>query len=375
MALSENQYGLRTGEQQSPGQLIDINNLPGSISYAEGKWQFASQIVDWKKEMSTYAAFRGVSISQEVYELSDGAQHQFHYFQPVNQKTEVPVVFTTPWLTSDRGHNRLTAIDIAMLGYPVIEIGPTGNFNEGLLGEIKRWMFEFNRRFADITCQDLARDAHNIHQMLDANYGQHSYSSSLAVYIGDSKGAMTAMGLKAFEEKHQRLGIYADLIAPCYANGLRLTDLLAYRRQVFSELRALGELALEIPFSKLIQYPDTVNANPKSVAYQIAMLPTLVSGVAGELASAISDKNTKMYITALTGDIAGQGEEWKRILGGLAGVSVEMLDGSHLSLAAKRITAARQLRLDRLISELHRTNDDPSVIKYANIDPVFANAA
>ena len=336
------------------------------FSYNNDQWQFDSQVVNWFREKDPVKHPNGVTLYRDVAEMTDGNKYQVHSLVPSNQKTDVPVVKTTPWLMSDRGHSRYTDLQIAELGYPVVEFGPEGNYRESVIKMLGNFTLRAPELWKQVHQIELARTAHNMHQILNLRGGHPFYDPSQVVLAGESRGAMVAFGVEAFADEHGRQPIYADLSAPCFATPLKKEDLWDYRGQLPAEIRSLRNIAKGFPMRRLRHYPDSLNLSPQALLYQIFTGPTLFSGQTGELADNIP-LDRMMYINAFNGDIAGQGEQWQEKFADHPGVKVDIHDGSHISLAEPATLERFLGRLSSLLGELDRADGNASDVNYERI--------
>lgn len=348
-----------TGEQLSPDFQQTFRELQtehppftetGVLDYGNG-WMYESRLTSLETDPGAQPIPDHGTQTYLVANLSDGNEQQVQIYQPNEQQTDQPIVFTSAWYTSDRGHNRHTALKFAELGYPVVFIGPEGNVRPSsieLLGKFTVGLPGLINKLGDI---ELAQSAHNIHQILDglAEGQHHDIDFNNIIWFGESRGAMIGMGVLAFAPHHDRRIEAAEMIAPCFPEPTTLKELFANKEQLLREKDRLGEVGRGISKAYRKHIHSTLNLSPLSILYQAAMFPTLISGQAGELAKAIPVDETDIDITNFASDLVSKPLVWQRIFAHHHQVIFHLTDGSHMTVAEKPTARAVLTRMqDRL---------------------------
>lgn len=328
--------GIKTTDQLAPVHILPpdrLNHLvPEFDSYVAERKTYKG-----KKLTPGYVSF-------EMMRMDDGTPYEVVIGQPKNQKSDVVVALTTPWLTSVLGHNMHTMLKVMETGYPTVMVGPEGGYRDRdpKISWRDKW-----RQAGRIT---LARSAHNMHEILDeideTNYG-FDHQAKKAIIIGESRGAMVAMGVEAMADRHERAIPYADVTAACFARPFSILEAMKYVKQGGKEGVALWRQLGELSAGALLNYPSTVNLSRNYLRTIPKTFTALISGQAGDLAKAIP-LDRKMHIEAFNGDKGGQGQTWQEIFAHHPGVQVEHLDGVHLSLmgSLRRMLGRLALQLE-----------------------------
>lgn len=244
-------------------------------------------------------------------------------YLPKHQTTDVPVIATTAWTTSNRGHNEHTARRFVREGSPVIIQGAEGSFRPGLF-RTPVPNEEISLRLsagALLTASQFAAAAH-----------PDSIHPTERTLIGESRGGMVGMGVLALANEFGQTVAFADLTAPCFPRGLQLSDIQKFSEQFISEPKTFIKLAGKFALRQLLHYPSTVDPHPYAMAHQIGLGPALFSGEAGDLARLI-DNDPIVHVTCFDDDFASMPDEWDEIFADNPNSRITLLEGSHLSIA------------------------------------------
>lgn len=241
---------------------------------------------------------------------------------PERQTTEVPIVATTAWTTSNRGHNEHTARRLVRGGSPVIVQGAEGSYRPPI-----------SERKIPNRSISLARSAGALLTMSEFIASEHGgiIDAEKRILIGESRGGMVGMGVLALSEYFNQNVVYADLTAPCFPRKMEREDIRRFSEQFINEPKTFLRLAGKIALRQLIHYPSTIDLHPYSIAHQAGIGPALFSGEAGGLARLV-DGNPIVHITCFDDDFASMPDEWRAIFNG-SNARITPLEGSHLSIA------------------------------------------
>ena len=282
---------------------------------------------------------------------------------PYEPRTEISLGMTTAWWTSPRGHNRHTVEHFMRLGIPIVSIGAEGSYRAKINSESRRDI----DRFSNVS---LATSAHNFHEILDYNdelNSEQDYSYQNLILLGESRGGMVGTGIAAFADYHDRNIVYSDLTAPCFPDKLSLSELPEMSAQLLSEPVQLVKLVGSLTLRHLIHYPPTLDLHPQAVAMNIATLPTLLSGQAGELGKHIP-KNHNMHITTFHDDIVSNPKRWEEIYADHPNVRIKRIDGAHLTIAHSSTLGYIESRIFSLLTEIDRTSTmDPDKLDFTHV--------
>lgn len=261
----------------------------------------------------------------QKYGLTLLSGHQYAAFicAPDEQSTDVPTIATTAWGTSLDGHNSIIGKSFMEVGNTVFYVGPEGGYHKGCGGNISN---------------SLARSAAAVLQF--SLLAPELAPKSLQIdeirrfLIGDSRGAMVGMGIKAFDKYFGQDIVFGDLTAACFPRRLNtLVDLPKLLRFVLQEPVAALKLLASIGPEAAFEYPSTLDLiNPFAVAHQLAMAPAIFSGEAGDLAR-LTPLDSALHMTTYNDDFVSMHNEWLKIFDKYSNVRITPLNGSHLTLA------------------------------------------
>lgn len=264
----------------------------------------------------------GGTISHFGLETQQGYAYSAMVGVPKEQTTDVPVIGTTAWFTSLRGHNEHTLRKIMQNGMPVIFMGAEGSYriNEPI------------KPRSTITLANAAAAVLNFSNEVSQNLKDHIHPTERVV-IGESRGAMVGMGVLALDKNFESDVLFGDLTAPCFPREFKLTDSLELAKQWIKEPRELAMLVGRLAGKRLFHYPATIDPHPKALSHNFAIAPALFSGEAGGLAKLI-DKNKPLHVTCFENDIASMKSAWDEIFEDNHNGRVTSLAGGHLTLAS-----------------------------------------
>lgn len=306
----------------------------------------------------------GNTITNYRFEMTDKALYNLRVSQPLLPVTDIAVWKTPAWTTNSRGHNQRTGQQFGRIGLPSVEVSALGEERDCILREVAKVALHPLATLEDLRQVGLARQAH---VMLSAvtQADKMGLNSDIAFWFGESRGAMTLMGACAMSAAYDVKIPYALAIAPCFYDGMSWNSLNEQRGQLRQEAANFIRLIGNVSLARLRHYPNTLNASPKSIMYEIAHAPTLFNGDAGKLAQAIPyDQN--MQILAYKNDIAGQYAKWQQHFEDYPNVSVRPVPGAHLSIADKRTMNFVTGNFEKIAQQIHNGTEIDS-IDYSNI--------
>lgn len=299
-------------------RLNDEGFLNNNVTYKELIEQSQiTEIEEIKKPEST----RDGEIRRVGFRTEAGYAYSSLIGVPFNPTNEIPVMFTSAWLTSTEGHNEHTARNLMRLGNMVMLVGAEGSWHNA------------GHRF---TKPNISLSGSAAAMLNFTDYISHEYKYIIdrhkRLLIGESRGAMVGMGALALDKYFNQEIKFADLTAPCFPRKFKARDSLLLASQVLQEPVSTFKFINRLTLSKLIHSPSTLDLNLYSFGHQVAIGPALFSGEAGEMASKI-DKDKMIHITCFNNDKASMLKHWKRIFKDYSNVHIVPLEGGHLSLA------------------------------------------
>jgi hypothetical protein len=150
------------GGMQSPNQqiadVIQLNPSHAEEGFLEGSVLERNPVMksETKQEMHSR---HGDSLLQLVT-LENGRKYEVVLSEPMEQRSDFPVVFTTALGTSVRGHNWHTMHQMMDLGYPVVLIGPEGGHPH--VPKTPRSWQRFMKNLMNISLEETASNMHEI---------------------------------------------------------------------------------------------------------------------------------------------------------------------------------------------------------------------
>lgn len=244
---------------------------------------------------------------------------------PENAKSDVATIGTSPWITSDRGHNEHTARNFMREGNYVFFVGAEGSWHKQSSPNGPITLAD--SAAATLAFASLAELRVNRWQKDKIQHGKRNL-------IGESRGAMTGFGIMALAEHLQQQILYADLTAPCFPDKVSIETAIKLVNQIVDEPLQIARLGGRIANRTLLNYPATLDLWPSALKHQFAIGFALASGEAGALARHI-DKDTLLHITAYKRDSASDYVRWQQILPeeNYPNLRLDELEGSHLTIA------------------------------------------
>lgn len=244
---------------------------------------------------------------------------------PKAPQSEVAIVGTSPWLTSDRGHNEHTARNFMREGNYVFFVGADGSWHNKSTPTGPITLADSaaaTLAFANLAELRVNRNAEPLVKHAERNL------------IGESRGAMTGFGIIALAEHFEQEILFADLTAPCFPDKVRVETILRLLNQIIDEPLQMMRLGGRIANRTLLHYPATVDLWPSSLEHQFAIGFALGSGEAGALAKRINT-HTLVHVTTYEKDSASDHARWQEILphSTYPNIRITQLEGSHLTIA------------------------------------------
>jgi hypothetical protein len=303
----------------------------------EQKYINNTQVGDPRPEMVIdKSKFSSWPILIEQVHTPDGRLDRFgfttdagHYYDavigiPYTQQTDIPILQTTAWLTSSRGHNEHTLRTFLQSGVPTILVGPEGSYRPG----------GHTLRSDRISLMSSAAAVLRFSQSTDDlgyRYNIHNTTRSL---IGESRGAMVGMGILALDRYFNQNIEFADLTAPCFPIPLQKSNVLSLSKHILNEPKSIAKLIGKISFARIVHYPSTIDPHPRAVLSNLRTAQPLFSGEAGDLAKQIPTGKL-IHITCFNDDFASMPAEWEKIFNHHPpeNIRITPIDGSHITIA------------------------------------------
>lgn len=244
---------------------------------------------------------------------------------PERPECDIPVLGTTAWTTSLRGHNERIVRNLVRAGNYVIYVGAEGSYvadeppvpmspitlaNSAAAG----------LNFSYHVVEELRKDGHDIH-------------SILRFVIGESRGGMVAEGTDALAEDFAQDVLFSEEVAPCLPERIKsLADLYKLCEQIAKEPREMYRLAGTLTLARLRYYPHTIDIRGDCLRHQAIIGGALFSGEAGALARK-HPGGTLKHLTVFENDFASKRAVWEGIYSDEPQTRITPLPGGHMTIA------------------------------------------
>lgn len=244
---------------------------------------------------------------------------------PEKPECDIPVIGTTAWTTSLRGHNERLVRNLVRAGNYVLYVGAEGSYITDTPPARKSPITLANSaatvlRFSSDMVSELRRDGHDIHP-------------SLRFGVGESRGGMVAEGMDALAKAFNQELLFSDEVAPCLPDKLRsVGDIYRFCEQITHEPREMYKLLGSLTLARLRYYPHTVDIRSDCLRHQIVIGGALFSGEAGALARN-TPGGTLKHITVFNNDFASMRDRWETFYRDDPYVRITELPGSHMTIA------------------------------------------
>lgn len=245
---------------------------------------------------------------------------------PEKPESAVPLIGTTAWTTSLRGHNeRLVRNMMREAGNYVFYVGHEGSYvaeepvtpqSPVSLANSAATVLSFSRRMGE----ELRRDGHDVDE-------------SMRLGLGESRGAMVGEGLDALAAAFEQDLLFIDEVAPCLPEKLEsLRDIYKLTEQIVREPAEMYRLIGNLTLSRLRYYPYTIDIRKDCLRHQLLIGGALFSGETGALARK-TPGDTLKHITVFNNDFASMRGAWESIYGENQQARITPLPGGHMTIA------------------------------------------
>lgn len=244
---------------------------------------------------------------------------------PEKPECAIPVIGTTAWTTSLRGHNEHVVRNLMRSGNYVMYVGAEGSYvpDEPVtptspisLAASAAAVLNFSYHMA----QELRQSGHNIDE-------------EKRFVLGESRGAMVAEGIDALASEFAQDILFADQVAPCLPEKLQsINDVLRLTEQIAKEPREMYKLLGSLTLSRLKYYPHTLDIRVQCLRNQLVIGGALFSGETGALSQHTPDSTLK-HITVFENDFASNRAWWEQRYGESQQVRITPLAGGHMTIA------------------------------------------
>jgi hypothetical protein len=249
------------------------------------------------------------------YAMADGNVYEMEFTRPSDPRSDTAIGDTTPWLVGRRGFSEKVNGQFNDMGYPTILVSP----KDGALGA------------------NLRHSVHNMNSIV-GHVLQNSDLRPAVLGYGSSRAAAIALGLRDME--------YSDVIAPCFPDAPKVSELLGTVAQAGFEAIELGRHAVRIGPRGIARHRKTFSTSPSDWRHYLEVIPHLWSGDTGRLSE--ESRHTPTHITLFDKDGWSQPEGWITMAEERENMAITMLNGRHMRIPDPRVLAGPFHRFDVL---------------------------
>ena len=284
-----------------------------------------SEIVVWDE----YAAPKevpGIGLLRRIgIQTAQGYTYDTLVGIPETPESAVPVIGTTAWTTSLRGHNERTVRNLMRGGNYVFYVGHEGSYV----------VDEPPVPTSPISLANSAAAVLNFsyHIGQELRKAGHDVDESMRLGLGESRGAMIGEGLDALAADFAQDMLFIDEVAPCLPEKLdSLYDLIKLAEQIGREPNEMRRLIGKLTLRQLRYYPRTIDIRRDCLRHQIMIGGALFSGETGALSRHVPC-NTLKHISVFDNDFASMTHVWETTYGDNPYVRLTPLKGGHMTIA------------------------------------------
>lgn len=287
-----------------------------------------SEIVAWE-EYADPKVVAGVGTLRRIgIETAQGYTYDTLVGIPERPECNIPVIGTTAWTTSLRGHNERIVRNLVRAGNYVIYVGAEGSYVSSEPPTPKSPISLANSASAVLNF--------SYHMVNDKEVGLrkagHDIDPKLRFVLGESRGGMVAEGLDTLAEEFVQDILFSEEVAPCLPERLKsIADLYKLCEQIAKEPREMYRLAGTLTLSRLRHYPYTIDIRADCLRHQAIIGGALFSGEAGALARN-HPGGTLKHLTVFDNDFASKKAAWEKIYDDDPQVRITPLPGGHLTI-------------------------------------------
>jgi len=244
---------------------------------------------------------------------------------PEQPECAIPVIGTSAWTTSLRGHNEHVVRNLVRAGNYVLFVGSEGRY--GAYQKVKA--------ASPISLANSAATVLNFsyHMIAELRSAGHDVDEEKRFVVGESRGGMVGEGIDALAEEFAQDVLFSDQVAPCLPERLQsITDIVRLTEQIAKEPGEMAKLLGSLTLSRLRYYPHTIDIRLDCLKHQAAIGGALFSGETGHL-SLRTPGTTLKHLTVFDNDFASNRSWWETRYMDNPLVRTTPLPGGHMTIA------------------------------------------
>ena len=261
------------------------------------------------------------------FRLASGYDYAALLCQPNEQVSSIPIGTSSPYTVSVSGHMDRIGRNLMDAGYVAFIAGSEGSYHSKLPRLPKTFISLLLTAGASLSMFTAM-----------AEHTEAEVDEKVITVAGESKAAMTGFGMQLLEKQFGKYIPLLDLFAPGFPRRIEVGDVWRTAKQVVALPWHAYNVARRLHYRRLQYYPSTFDPHPTNIGCQAAMLPALVSGEAGGLAT-LTANDRLLHVTGFTKDAFFMPTVWEEILAGRPNTRIAPLSGDHITLADPESTA------------------------------------
>lgn len=244
---------------------------------------------------------------------------------PENPRSDRLMIGTSAWFTGTEGHNMRTVRNILRSGNYTLFMGAEGSYKPANAIEPLSPI-----SLANSAAALLNTSYHVVDKLREDG---HVLDDEARYLFGESRGAMTGLGVLALQHSFAQNIDYADLVAPCIPQKIdSLVDITRLAEQITQEPVGMIKLLGKLGLSRTIHYSKTIDINWYSLKHQLEIGGALFNGITGQFPPHIP-KTQLLHTGTFDNDFASMRGVWEEKFIMHPNVRITSLPGGHMTIA------------------------------------------
>lgn len=283
-----------------------------------------SEIVVWDQYTSPVTVPGIGTLNRIGIQTKQGYTYDTLVGVPERPECAIPIIGTTAWTTSLRGHNERLARNMMRAGNYIYLVGHEGSYVP-------------DKSVTPTSPISLASSAAAVlnfsyHMTNELRNKHHDVDPVKRLVLGESRGAMIAEGLDALAENFCQEMLFIDEVAPVLPEKLdSFYDLIKLGEQIAKEPMEMYRLLGKLTLARLRYYPKTIDIRLDCLRHQVMIGGALFSGETGALARNTPNTTLK-HISLFQNDFASDHKVWEEIYTNHPLTRIVTLPGSHMTI-------------------------------------------
>lgn len=284
-----------------------------------------SEIVVWDQYTEPITVEGAGTLVRTGIQTAQGYTYDTLIGIPAQPQCDVPVIGTTAWTTSLRGHNEHLVRRLMRNGNYVMFVGAEGSYLTD----------SSPPPTSPITLANSAATVLNFsyHMVQELRQSGHTLDESHRLCVGESRGGMVAEGIDALAEEFAQDILFADQIAPCLPEKLRsVQEVYRLAEQIVKEPIEIYRLLGSLTLAHLKYYPRSLDVRLNCLGTQAVIGGALFSGETGAMSRHVPGTTLK-HLTVFDNDFASNRSWWEQRYDKTPLTRITPLRGGHMTIA------------------------------------------